>query len=126
MEITEEKKSLFRRFRKWTIVQKYTLQRGYAWGQVPAIGVIFASSIKAAFPGFIDSINKFAILVLLSFLGLWCVGYLDKRLRFLHEENIYCTETNPMLMAGLRGELGRTEKKNKTDKMEAEDEVDYY
>jgi len=105
LNLSEEKRSLFRRFRRWIIVQKYTLQRGYAWGQVPAIGVIFASSIKAAFPGAIDSLNKFIILVIFSFIGLWAVGYLDKKLRFLHEENTYTTETNPMLMAGLRGEL---------------------
>lgn len=103
--ISEENKSMFRKFRKWIIVQKYTLQRGYAWGQVPAIGIIFASSIKAAFPGVINSLDKFIVLVVLSFIGLWCVGWLDRKLKFLHEENIYTTETNPMLMAGLRGEL---------------------
>lgn len=111
MEISEEKRSIFRRMRRWIIIQKYTLQRGYAWGQVPAIGIIFASSIKAAFPGAIDSLNKFIILCFISFIGLWTVGYLDKKLKFLHEENVYTTETNPMLMAGLRGEL-RKEIKN--------------
>ena len=103
--ISEEKRSLFRRFRRWTIVQKYTLQRGYAWAQMPMMGVIFASTVKAAFPGFISDVWKFAILVIICFAGLWIVGWFDKRLRFLHEENTYCTETNPVLMAGLRGEL---------------------
>jgi len=94
----EEKRSLFRRFRRWAVIQKYTLQRGYVWGQVPAIGIIFASSIKAAFPGFINTFGKFITLVIISFVGLYFTGWIDRKFRFLHEENIYTTETNPLMM----------------------------
>jgi hypothetical protein len=94
----EEQKDTFRRFRKFTIVQKYTLQRGYAWMQMPMMGVIFASTIKAAFPGFVNSLTRFIILILFSFISLYIAGWLDKKFKFLHEENIYTTETNPLMM----------------------------
>ena len=93
----ELKRQKFRAFRKWIIIQKYTLQRGYAWGQVPAIGIIFASSMKAAFPGWLNGMG-FVWLVLASFVGLYVTGWIDKKFRFLHEENTYCTETNPVMM----------------------------
>ena len=93
------------KLRQWIIIQKYSLQRGYAWLQIPMLGVIFASSIKAAFPGFIGSLNMYIILIILSFVALYFVGWLDKRFKFLDEENNYITITNPTLMAGLRGEL---------------------
>ena len=98
-------KETMRKIRRWLVVQRFTLLRGYGWGQVPAIGIIFASSIKAAFPGAIDSFEKYVILILTSFVGLYIVGLLDFKLRLLHEEQAYATETNPMLLAGLRGEL---------------------
>jgi len=91
--------------RKWIIIQKYSLQRGYAWLQIPGMGIIFASSIKAAFPGLIDNVFKYILLVIVSFIALYIVGYIDRIFRFLHAENEYVTITNPTLMAGLRGEL---------------------
>lgn len=102
MKMNREK---LRNWRKWIVVQKFTLMRGYVWGQVPAIGIIFASSIKSAFPGIIDTFEKFVILVIASFIILYTAGYIDKKLKLLHEEQSYATETNPMLLAGLRGEL---------------------
>jgi len=98
-------------FRRWLVVQKYTLLRGYSWLNVALLGVVAAASLKAAFPGLIDSLWKFIALVILGFVGLYIVGYIDYRYRFLHEEQNYATETNPVLLAGLRGELKNENKR---------------
>jgi len=95
------------RFRKWLIVQKYIMQRGYGWTQVPLLGFIGASQVKLVFPGYFDTAIRFGILVLLALIGLYVIGWIDKRYRFLHEDNIYLTETNPLLLSGLKGELNK-------------------
>jgi hypothetical protein len=86
------------RFRKWLIIQKYIMQRGYGWTQVPLLGFIGAGQVKLLFPGYFNSLTKFALLVLFVLICLYIVGYIDKRYRFLHEDNVYLTETNPLLM----------------------------
>jgi UDP-N-acetylmuramyl pentapeptide phosphotransferase/UDP-N-acetylglucosamine-1-phosphate transferase len=91
-------KTWFEKLRSWIIVQKYTLQRGYGHGQIPAIGIIFASSVKGAFPGLVDNLQKFILLVVIGFVGLYFVGWLDKKFKFLHEENKYMSITNPIIM----------------------------
>jgi hypothetical protein len=111
--ITEEKLTILRKIRRWAVVQRFTLLRGYGWGQVPMLGVIFASTIKAAFPMLIDSFQKYIILIIVSFIALYLAGYIDYKLKLLHEEQKYATETNPMLMAGLRGELKNGTTKDK-------------
>lgn len=93
------------KFRRWLVVQKYTLLRGYSWLNVIMLGIVCAASLKSAFPGLIDTVPKFIGLGFLGFIVLYIVGYIDYRYRFLHEEQNYATETNPHLMAGLRGEL---------------------
>lgn len=98
-------KSNLLKIRRWAIIQKISLQRAYTWLQMPMMGVIFASTIKAAFPGVIDSLIKFILLVVISFSILFTIGYLDRKFRFLQEEQSYSTETNPMLLSGLKGEL---------------------
>jgi hypothetical protein len=86
------------KFRKWLVEAKYTLQRGYGWMNVPLLGIIAASTLKAAFPGLVNSFGKFVALSIIGFLGLYFIGYLDKRYRFLHEENNYTIEMNPYMM----------------------------
>ena len=102
-----EQKNILTRFRKWLIVQKYTLQRGYGWTQIPMMGFIGASQLKLLFPGYFNSLTKFAILIIVVLIGLYFIGWIDKKYRFLHEDNIYITETNPLLLSGLKGELGK-------------------
>lgn len=94
----EKNKSIFRKFRRWIIVQKYTLQRGYGHLNVMMLGVVCAASIKSILPGLINTFWKFVALVILGFMGLYLVGWLDKKLGFLHTENSYTTETNPLIM----------------------------
>jgi hypothetical protein len=85
-------------FRKWIIEQKYTLQRGYSWANIPAMGIVVAGSIKGVLPGLFDKFWKFAILVVIGIIGLWLIGWIDKKWHFLHAEQDYATVTNPTLM----------------------------
>ena len=94
-----------RYLRRQMIVQKISLQRAYTWLQMPMMGIIFASTIKSAFPSLISGFCRFVILVLFSFVGLIFIGYLDRKFRFLHEEQNYNTETNPLLLDGLKGNI---------------------
>jgi len=84
--------------KKWLVIQKVTLGRGYGWLQVPMIGFIAASQFKLLFPTFFDGLSKFILLVIGCTIGLWSVGYIDKKMELLHDENAYGTETNPRLM----------------------------
>lgn len=86
------------RIRRWLVEFKYTLQRGYGWAQVPLLGTIAASSLKSAFPELVNSFGRFIALTIFGFLVLYLIGYLDKRFRFLHEENNYGVEVNPLMM----------------------------
>lgn len=86
------------KIRKWLVEFKYTLQRGYGWTQVPLLGIIAASTLKAAFPGLVNSFWKFTILSICGFVTLYFIGWIDKKYRFLHEENNYTIEVNPYLM----------------------------
>ena len=84
--------------KKWAVVQKVTLGRGYSWLNVPMIGFIAASQFKLLFPAFFHGLLRFALLVVACTLGLWFVGYLDRKMRLLHVENSYSVETNPLLI----------------------------
>lgn len=86
------------KFRRWCVEFKYTLQRGYGWAQVPLLGTIAASTFKTAFPGLVDSVWKFLALTIAGFIGLYAIGYIDKKYRFLHEEGNYSVEVNPLFM----------------------------
>jgi len=114
MTIDEEKKSKLRSIRKWLIIQKYTLQRGYGYLNVAMLGVVFAASIKTVLPGLIDTFWKFVILTILSFIGLYFLGWLDYKYKFLHDEMTYTTETNPLMMKVV-------DNVNKIDKTKKED-----
>lgn len=96
MEIKQKDQLI--RFRKWLIVQKVTLARGYGYVNVIMLGVVFAASIKTVLPGLINTFWKFVILSILSFIGLYSIGWFDKKYGFLNDENAYSTETNPLMM----------------------------
>ena len=85
-------------FKTWLVVQKFTLARGYSWLNVIMIGFIVASQFKLLFPTFFDGIWMFIAMIFLSTFGLWFIGYLDKKMKLLHVENSYGTETNPMMV----------------------------
>ncbi len=77
-------------------VLKYTLQRGYAWCHLPVLAVIGAGVLKPYFPGI-----HFWQLVLIALTVFIIVGFIDKKLKLLHEEQSYATEQNPIMMRGL-------------------------
>ena len=93
MKITNVRRNL--------VVLKYTLLRGYAWCQLPAMSIIGAGVIKPYLP------LPMWLIAIIAFVIMVSVGFLDRKLKLLHEEQSYSTETNPMLMAGLRGELNK-------------------
>jgi len=105
IEQSKTEQSQKSKFREWMVVQKFTLGRGYSWANVPAIGIIFASSVKQILPGIFDTFFKTVLLAVFGMIVLWCIGWVDKRWRFLHAEQGYTVETNPIMMKGLRGEL---------------------
>jgi len=81
-------------------VLKFTLQRGYAWCQLPTLAIIGAGVIKPYLAVYFPSITfwKLAMIALVIFIF---VGFLDKKFRLLNEEQSYATEQNPTLMEGL-------------------------
>jgi len=109
--LTPENKCLFRRFRRWIIVQKYTLARGYSHLNIWMLGFVVAASLKSAFPGFINNFWKFILLVILGFFGLYIVGWIDKTFGFLATENNYATENTPLMMSLINS----SKKKEETD-----------
>lgn len=108
-----EQKEKLTKFRRWMIIQKFTLQRGYAWANIPMIGFIGAGQVKLLFPGIFNSLTKFIFLIIFVLISLYSIGWIDKRYHFLHEDNNYMTETNPLLLSGLKGEL-RPKSNNQT------------
>jgi len=78
------------------VVLKFTLQRGYIWCQLPALAIIGAGVLKPYFPGI--SLWLLALIALILFIT---VGFIDKQIRLLNEEQSYVTEQNPTLMRGL-------------------------
>lgn len=98
------------RLRRWLVEFKYTLQRGYGWAQVPLLGTIAASTFKTAFPELVDSFSKFLLLTIFGFIALYSIGYIDKRYRFLHEENNYGVEVNPLMMKIIKNTEVRNDK----------------
>ena len=84
-------------FREWLVRQKFTLGRGYSWANIPALSIVVVSAVKTILPGLINTFWKTVLVAVIGLFGLWFLGWLDKRYRFLHEEQIYQTETNPAL-----------------------------
>jgi len=102
-------------WRRWLIVQKYSLQRGYMWCQAVMLGVIFATSLNQ-WQIIRDVLHiPFWALIVGSLTVLYLIGWCDRHFRLLHEENIYATETNPTMMSGLRGELKSEKQSSRTE-----------
>jgi hypothetical protein len=92
--------------RRKLVVFKYTLQRGYAWAQIPTLALIGAGVLKPYFPNWtIWTLGAFAMLVYLI------IGLIDRFGGLLQEETNYGVEMSPLLMRGLKGELKKEEKK---------------
>jgi len=99
-------------FRAWMVQQKFTLNRGYSWANIPMLGLVVATSIKTLLPGIFNTFWKTRLLVIFGLLFLWGIGYFDRRYHFLHKEQEYQTETNPTLMEVVNA---NREKKNETE-----------
>jgi len=78
------------------VIFKYTLQRGYAWCHLPVLAIIGAGVLQPHFPNI--SMWLLALIALTVFI---IVGFIDKKIKFLHEEQSYATEQNPTMMRGL-------------------------
>jgi len=89
-------KKILKNWKRKLVVLKYTLQRGYAWCQLPTLAIIGAGVLKPYFPGI--QLWQLALIALSIFV---IVGFADKKIRLLHEEQSYITEQNPTLMKGL-------------------------
>jgi len=85
-------------FKRWLVVQKFTLARGYSWLNVMMIGFIAASQFKLLFPDFFSGIVRFGLLIFATTFILWFIGYLDKKMHLLHEENNYNISKSPLWM----------------------------
>jgi len=72
------------------------MARGYIWCQTPSMVLIVAGVMKPYFPSL-----RFYELALIGFCIFMFVGYIDKKFRFLNEEQSYATEQNTTLMKGL-------------------------
>jgi hypothetical protein len=86
------------KLRRWYIIRKLTLSRGYITIQTFFIGVIFSSSVKTWLPQYFKTNWSFILLVIISMLILYTVGYLDIKFRVLHEENKIGSEWNPFMV----------------------------
>ena len=83
-----------KKIRRWIVVQKYTFSRGYIWCQSILLGFIFASSIKVWLPQL-----PLVWLVIGAIILLYFIGWLDKKYRFLDEEQAYSVSRNPLLLS---------------------------
>ena len=86
--------------RRKLVVLKVTLRRGYDWCNVPFLSVVFAGALKPYLPAI-----AFWMLIIIAVVIMLSIGMLDKKLKLLHGEQDYLTETNPTLMMGLRRQL---------------------
>ena len=94
--------------RRKFVVLKFTMLRGYAWCQLPATALVGAGVLFPYSQHYIPGIKLWQ-LAIFAVGGMMLAGWIDKKFRLLHEEQNYITETNPTLMAGLRGELDKTD-----------------
>ena len=94
----EERRTFLRKFRRWLVIQKITLSRGYIDVQNLFIGVIFTSSIKSWFPQYFTTWWSFALLVLAAMVFLYLVGWIDRKLRIINVEAQIGTEWNPFMV----------------------------
>ena len=98
------------KLRRWLVVQKIILLRGYGWVNTPMIGVIFVGAVKTIFPSLVSTTTKAIGWGALGLVVMYLVGYIDRKFRLFHEENDYITESMPHLM----GMIDRS--KDETDK----------
>ena len=89
-------KELLRKIRRKIVVAKVTMARGYIWCQIPSMVLIVAGVMKPYFPSL-----RFWQLAGIGFIIFMIVGYMDKKFKFLNEEQSYATEQNTLLMKGL-------------------------
>ena len=100
----EQTRSKLHKLRKLFVVGKFTMQRGYTLLNVPFLALMGAGVLYPYAVQYIPWIKMWS-LAIIAFVGILGAGIIDKKFRLLHEEQTYATETNPTLMAGLRGEF---------------------
>jgi len=113
--MTEENKFLVK-LRKQLVILKFTLIRGYAWCQLPAMSLMGAGVLFPYVRVYLPWIKMWSLAIIACVI-MMTAGYIDRRFKLLHEEQNYATETNPTLMAGLRGELNKDKESMKIRKI---------
>lgn len=84
--------------KKWLVTQKLILMRGYGWVNTPMIGVIFVGAVKTIFPTLVNTTPKAIVWGVVGLVGMYIVGYFDRRWKLYHAENNVVIETTPHLM----------------------------
>ncbi len=98
---------LFEKIRRKVVVIKFTMARGYIWCQTPTMAILAAGVMKPYFPGL-----EFYQLALIGVSIFLTVGYIDRKFKFLNEEQSYVTERNTLLMSKLNDLKEAKEKRN--------------
>ena len=112
----DETKTFLQKARRIFGVGKFTMQRGYGILNIPMVAAMGAGIIYPYTINILPGIKMWH-LAIFAFAAIMLAGWLDRKLRVLHEEQNYTTETNPILMAGLRGELNGNKETNEIKKM---------
>ena len=97
-------KKFLRKMRMLFVVGKFTLQRGYTILNIPIIALMGAGILYPYTISYFPQIKMWT-LAIIAFVIIMAAGIIDKKFRLLHLEQNYITQTNPMLMKGLRGQL---------------------
>lgn len=91
-----EPRQVFRLFREKLVLAKFTLSRGYVWLQTPSLIIIGVGVLKPYFPQL-----RFYQLAIITFTVFYSVGWIDRKLKLVHEEHNLSIRYSPLLMDGL-------------------------
>lgn len=92
------------KIRKKIISFKFTMQRGYSWISFLMMGVVVAVSVTPYVQRVLPWVHMWMMAIAMMII-LFTIGYFDNKYRFLHTEQDYSVERNPLLIKGLKGEL---------------------
>lgn len=97
-------RDMFRKIRKNIIALKFTMIRGYSWVSFLMVGVVAAASVTPYVKQVVPWVQMWQMVALMV-VTLFLIGFIDNKFKFLHTEQDWAVERNPILMQGLRGEL---------------------
>jgi hypothetical protein len=89
------------KIQKLVAMNKFIFNRGYSYIGTLGIGFVVASQLQTHSP--FDKIPIY-ILFPLGTLGIWILGIMDVKFKFLEEEQKYATKKNPFSYVNLKDE----------------------